>query len=92
MQWSQPEIYNSVRELSRFMTIGAAEAHKKAMLKVLNYCVSTPERGMVLKPNLKWNGDPEFKLVILGHSDSDFAKDPATRKSVSVREVQCRKL
>ena len=48
------------------MNIGAAEAHKKAMLKVLNYCVSTPERGMVLKPNLKWNGDPEFKLVILG--------------------------
>jgi hypothetical protein len=65
------------------MTTGAAEAHKKAMLKVMNYCVATPERGIVLKPNVKWNGDPEFKLVILGRSDSDFAKDPATRKSVS---------
>jgi len=32
---------------------------------------------------VKWNGDPEFKLVILGQSDSDFAKDPAARKSVN---------
>jgi len=50
MQWSRPEIYNSVMELSRFMTTGVAEAHKKALLKVMNYCVSTPERGIVLKP------------------------------------------
>jgi len=42
------------------MTTGVAEAHKKALLKVMNYCVSTPERGIVLKPNVKWNGDPEF--------------------------------
>jgi hypothetical protein len=37
----------------------------------------------LLKPDVKWNGDPEFKLVIRGISDSDFAKDPETRKSVS---------
>jgi len=63
------------------MTTGVAEAHKKAMLKVMNYCVSTPKRGMVLKPNVRLTGDPEFKLVILGRSD--FAKHPSTRKIVS---------
>jgi len=31
------------------------------MLKVLSYYVSTPERGIVLKPNSNWNGNPEFK-------------------------------
>jgi len=77
------EIYNNVRELSRFMTTGIVMVHKKAMFKVMNYCVSTPERGIVLKPNMMWNGNPDFKLVIMGQSDSDFAKDSDTRKSVS---------
>jgi hypothetical protein len=40
-----------------------------------------------LKPYVKWNGDPEFKLVIRGISDSDFAKDPETRKSVSRNSI-----
>jgi len=31
------------------MTTGAAEAHKKAMFKIMSYCVSTPERGIVLE-------------------------------------------
>jgi hypothetical protein len=30
MKWSRPEVMNSVRELSRFMT-GATAAHRKAM-------------------------------------------------------------
>jgi hypothetical protein len=83
MRWSRPEIYNAVRELSRFMTNGASDAHMKAMKRVMEYCVETKEQGLVLKPDVKWNGDPEFKLVIRGISDPDFAKDPETRTSVS---------
>jgi hypothetical protein len=83
MQWSRPEIYNAVRELSIFMTVGAADAHMKAMKQVMEYCVETKDRGLLLKPDVKWNGDPEFKLIIRGISDSDFEKDPKTRKSVS---------
>jgi hypothetical protein len=49
----------------------------------MEYCVETKYRGLVLKPDVKWNGNPEFKLVVPGISDSDFAKDPETRKSVS---------
>jgi hypothetical protein len=83
MRWSRPEIYNSVRELSRFMTSGTTTSHVKAMKRVMEYCVATENRGITLKPDQKWNGDPEFELIILGRSDSDFAKEPDTRKSVS---------
>ena len=82
MKWSRPEIANSVRELSRFMS-AATLAHMKAMTRVMKYVVSTPERGLLLKPNAKWDGSPEFEFEILGQSDSDFAKDQTTRKSVS---------
>jgi hypothetical protein len=36
---------------------------------------------------VKWNDDPEFKLVIRGISDSDLAKDQETRKSVSGNSI-----
>jgi hypothetical protein len=83
MRWSRPEIYNYVRELSRFMTTGTTTSHVKAMKRVMEYCVATENRGIMLKPDRKWNGDPEFELIILGRSDSDFAKEPDTRNSVS---------
>jgi hypothetical protein len=53
------------------------------MKRVMEYCVATKNRGITLKPDQKWNGDPEFELIILGRSDSDFAKEPDTQKSVS---------
>jgi hypothetical protein len=80
--WSRPEIYNATRELSRFMTLGAPGAHTKAMLRVMEYCVATEKRGLKLEPNKKFNGDPDFKLEILGRSDSYFVKDPDTLMSV----------
>jgi hypothetical protein len=82
MKWTRPEILNAVRELSRFMA-GATRAHMKAMYRVMNYCVATPNRGILLKPNMKWDGDPNFEFVVSGRSDSDYAKDPERRRSVS---------
>ena len=83
MKWSRPEIMNSVRELSRFMTSGASLAHKKAMQTVMKYVVGTPERGLLLKPEGTWDGTKNHEFVISGRSDSDHAKCPDTRKSVS---------
>jgi hypothetical protein len=83
MRWSRPEIYNSVRELSRLMTSGTTTSHVKAMKRVMVYCVATKNRGIALKPDQKWNGDPDFELNILGRSESDFAKEPDTRNRVS---------
>jgi hypothetical protein len=82
MRWSRPDIMNSVRELSRFMQ-EASKAHMAAMYRVMRYCIGTPNRGLMIKPNVKWDGDRNFEFTISGRSDSDFAKDVIGRKSVS---------
>jgi hypothetical protein len=82
MKWTRPEIQNAVRELSRYMA-GATRAHMNEMYRAMRYCVTTPKRGLLLKPDKEWDGDPNFEFEVLGRSDSDFAKDPETRRSVS---------
>jgi hypothetical protein len=81
MRWTRPEILNSVRELSRAMA-GATLYHKQAMRRVMKYCVSTPDRGLLLKPTGIWDGGAEFEFIINGKSDSEYAKDE-TRRSVN---------
>jgi hypothetical protein len=44
----------------------------------MKYCVDTPKRGLLLKLDAKWNGNPAFEFTIGGHADSDFSKDPST--------------
>jgi hypothetical protein len=86
MRWSRPEILNAVRELSKNMKV-ASEAHLKAMHRTMKYCLATPNRGLLLKPNGKWNGDPTYEFVIGGRSDANYATDPATRRSVTGNSV-----
>ena len=83
MKWSRPEIFNSARDLTRFMSGGASLAHVKAMKTVMNYVINTPNRGLLLKPDKKWDGTKNFEFEILGRSDSDHGKCPDTRRSVS---------
>jgi hypothetical protein len=82
MRWSRPEILNAVRELSRYMP-GASLAHVKAMHRTMKYCVGSPECGLLWKLIGEWDGNPSFEFVITGRSDSDYAKDTDTRRSVS---------
>jgi hypothetical protein len=82
MRWSRPDILNPVRELSRHMKV-AAPVHLKAMLRVLKYCVDTPQRGLQLKPSRTWNGKPDFEFIVKGLSDANYATDPSSRKSIS---------
>ena len=82
-KYSRPEILNAIRELSRFGS-KPNEAHYKAMLRAMKYCVGSKNQGLLLKPNKKWDGkDKDFLFEIDGLSDSDYAKDPVTRRSVS---------
>ena len=81
-RWSRPEIMNAVRELSRHAAV-ASQKHINAMLRCMSYCVQTSKRGKFLKPNMKWDGSKNTQFVIYGMSDSDFAKDPLERRSVS---------
>jgi hypothetical protein len=82
MKWTRPEILNAVRELSRFM-MGATLAHMKEMYHAMKYCVGMPNHGLLLKPNEKWDGDPNFEFTVRGRLDSNFAKDPERHRSVS---------
>jgi hypothetical protein len=83
MRWSRPEILNAVRELSRYMS-GASVTHVKAMYRTMKYCIGKAKRGLLLKPDCAWDGNPAFEFTIRGRSDSDYAKDTDSRKSVSL--------
>ena len=39
--------------------------------------------GLVLQSDVLWDGDPKKKFIVAGRSDSDYAKEPITRTSVS---------
>ena len=82
MQWSRPEILNSVRELSRHMPV-AEPRHMKALFRVLRYCSLTPEQGLLLKPTRTWTGNPDHEFIIQGFSDANYATDPSNRRSIS---------
>jgi len=79
---SRPEIRNAVRELTRYMQEPTFRA-MDAMHRAMKYCVGTSERGLILKPTGEWDGkDMNYLFELRGRADSDYAKDPTTRKSV----------
>ena len=82
MQWSHVCVSQSTRDLTKHMAEGTVEV-KNAMHRVMEYLVATPNRGVTLKPDCKWNGSKDFKFKIRGRSDTDYAKDPDTRRSVT---------
>ncbi len=82
MQYSQPDTYNAVRNLARHMTC-AMQVHYDIMLRMMKYVDDTSDRGLVLNPMQKWNGNKEHEFIISGRSDSDYAKDLQTQKSIS---------
>ena len=54
------------------------------MTLCIRYVRGTPTRGLVLKPSGNWDGkDRNFKFVIRGRSDSNYATDPESRRSVT---------
>ena len=83
MRWSRPDIYNAGRELSRFGG-KATVMHMKMMLRVMKYCVETKNRGLFFKiaRTLQNMNIRDCEIVIVGNSDSDYAKNPDDRKSV----------
>ena len=60
------------------------EAHKKAMLRVMKYCISTKELGWTLKPTRKWDGkEKNFEFIIKDENDSNYVTLVETRKSIT---------
>ena len=59
------------------------QVHFDSMLRMMKYCVETPNHGLTLKPEGTWNGSKDYKFIVSGRSDSAYAKCPVTRQSVS---------
>ena len=82
MQYSRPDMYNAVCDLARHMT-SATQVHMDAMLRLMKYVSDTKERGLVLNPTRLWDSTKNHEFIISGQSNSDYAKDTQTRKSIS---------
>jgi hypothetical protein len=80
--WSRPDILNAVREVSRFLQ-APTQVHYDAMIRIMDYCVSTPERGRKISPTQSWNGTKEFEFVVSGTADAAYNQCPDSRRSVS---------
>ncbi len=53
------------------------------MLRCMKYCVDRPNCGLVLQPDVIWDGNLKTPFIVSGRSDSDYAKEPITFRSVS---------
>ena len=73
MRYSRPDTYNAVRDLVRHTT-KVTQVHYDAMLRMMKYVDDTSDRGLVLNPTKKWDGNKEHEFIISGRSDSDYAK------------------
>jgi hypothetical protein len=73
---SRPDLSCAVRELATFMD-GANLEHWHALYRALEYTVATKSKVLVLCPSERYDG------AIVGYSDSNYASNKDTRKSVS---------
>ena len=65
---SRPELASAVRELSKFVDYSTND-HFYAMHRAMRYVIDTKHHVLTLIP------DNEFKNVIMGFSDSNYATD-----------------
>ena len=83
MRWSRLDIYNVTRDCARHMML-AGKTHYDAMVHIMDYCMTTPERGLVLKPHGDWDGiSSGYKFEVTVKLDSDYAKCLDTRRSMT---------
>ena len=61
----------------------ARKKHMKAMLRCMKYCVDRPKCGLVLQQDVLWGGNPKTPFIVSRRSDSVYAKEPITCRSVS---------
>jgi hypothetical protein len=82
-RWSIPDIRMAAQSLTRFGG-RAGDKHLKAMHRVMQYCINTQYRGRKNKPNRLYQGDEStVHFKVAGRSDSDFASDEETRRSIT---------
>jgi hypothetical protein len=73
---SRPDLASAVCELSKFMDGGSRE-NQEAMIRLIGYVQGTEFFGLKLEPKYK------FCHKIIGYSDSNYASDKDTRRSIT---------
>ena len=58
----------------------AYPANYKAMERVKQHVLSTPDRGVIMQPDTDWDGNNEFLFTVDGMSDSGDATEPESRR------------
>ena len=76
---SRPDISNAVRELSKSMDYATMEAFEE-MRRVMTFVIQTKSCGLKLQPSPLSNKQ-EWSMTV--YTDSDWAGDKATRRSIS---------
>ena len=83
MRLPRPDIYNATLNCARHMLL-AGRTHYDAMVPIMDDCVTTPERGLVLYPHGDWDGiSMDYKFEVMVKTDSIYAKCPDTRRSIT---------
>ena len=55
MRQSRLDVYSATCDCTRHIAL-AGKTHYNAMICIMDYCLTTPERGLVLKPCGGWDG------------------------------------
>jgi hypothetical protein len=55
----------------------------------MQYCVGTKEWGLTLRPDCKWNGNPDFVFKLKDKSDSTYALDEDTKSIMGYSTTLC---
>ena len=57
----------------------AYPANYKAMERVMQHVLSTPNRGVIMQPDTHWDGNEAFLFTVDGMSDSRDATEPESQ-------------
>ena len=83
MRWSSQDLYNKTQDCTRHMML-AGRTHYNAMVCIMDYYMTTPERGFIPKPHGNWDGiSPYYKFEVLIKTDSDHSKFPGMKRSIT---------
>ena len=62
-KWSRLDMYNATCDCERHMTL-AGKTHYDDRICIMDYCETTPESGLVLKPYDGISTDYEFEVIV----------------------------
>ena len=58
----------------------AYPANYKAKERVMQHVLSTPDHGIIMQPDMNWDGNEGFLFTVDGMSESGDATEPESRR------------